>query len=301
MREEGFMKKSRKVRTESSIIGDIVIWLILILLAIIMIYPVLYMFSISLSDSRAVSRGLVKLFPVGFSLDAYLFVLRDPRVGLSYWNTIVYATLFCICSLLFTSLTAYPLSIQSFSLRNILTILYAITMFFGGGLIPYYITLKMLGMINSIWVMIIPGCVSVWNMIIYRTFFSNIPSSLRESAFIDGANDVTILFRIIIPLSKPLLATMALFAIVGKWNDYFGAMIFLTDAQKYPLQMILRSLVMQIDVSTKETAQLMAQYNVVTSTIRAATIVVAMLPIMCIYPFLQKYFAHGIMIGSIKG
>lgn len=295
------MKKSRKVRTESSIIGDIVIWLILILLAIIMIYPVLYMFSISLSDSRAVSRGLVKLFPVGFSLDAYLFVLRDPRVGLSYWNTIVYATLFCICSLLFTSLTAYPLSIQSFSLRNILTILYAITMFFGGGLIPYYITLKMLGMINSIWVMIIPGCVSVWNMIIYRTFFSNIPSSLRESAFIDGANDVTILFRIIIPLSKPLLATMALFAIVGKWNDYFGAMIFLTDAQKYPLQMILRSLVMQIDVSTKETAQLMAQYNVVTSTIRAATIVVAMLPIMCIYPFLQKYFAHGIMIGSIKG
>jgi len=241
------MFQNRKGIRTYNILGDVIIWFILILVALATIYPVFYMFSLSLSDPAAVSEGKVKVFPVGFSLDAYKFVLSDPRIGQSYLNTILYAGLFCFFSLFFTSLTAYPLSVDYFSGKRVITILYAITMFFGGGLVPYYLALKSYRMINTIWVMVIPGCVSAWNVVIYRTFFRDIPSSLRESAYIDGANDFVILFAIILPLSKPLLATMALFAIVGKWNDYFNSLLFITDSNKYPLQMILRSLVMKVE------------------------------------------------------
>lgn len=282
-------------------IVDVIIYVFLIVLSFVMVYPVLYMFSLSLSSSEAVTSGMVKFLPVDLSFEAYKFVLNDPRIGYSYLNTIKYALLGTFFSLLFTSMMAYPLSVKTFALRKFNTILLTITMFFGGGLIPYYLIIKELHMINTLWVMVIPGAVSAWSVIIYRTFFQSIPSSLRESAFMDGANDIYILFKIILPLSKPLLATMALFSIVGIWNDYFTAMIFLMDNKKYPLQMILRSLVVQVDVSNKETAAMMSSYNVISRTIRAATITVAMIPIMCIYPFLQKYFAHGIMIGSIKG
>ena len=282
-------------------IGDIIIYSALIIISIVMLYPVLYMASLSLSDTSAVINGKVKLFPVGWSLDAYKYVLREQRIATSYINTVIYALIGTLFSLLFTSMLAYPLSIQGFLLRKYIIIMLVITLFFSGGLIPYFITIRNLNMINTLWVMVIPGSVSAWYVIIYRTFFQSIPSSMHEAAFIDGANDITILFRIIIPLSKPLLAAMALFSLVRIWNDYFTAMIFLTNNKKYPLQMILRSMVTQAEMNNKDSMNMMGQFDVTPRTIRSATIIVAMLPIMCIYPFMQKYFAHGVMLGSIKG
>ena len=281
--------------------ADWIINIFLLILTAVVLYPFIYMVSISVSDPVAVEFGKVRFLPVGWSWEAYLFVFNDPRLMLAYVNTIIYAVLGTSLSLLLTSLTAYPLSVKWFCMKKFIIKFLTVTMFFGGGIIPYYITIRNLHMINTIWVMILPGAVSAWNVILYRTFFQSLPDSLGESAYIDGANDIKILFQIILPLSKPLLVTMALFSVVGIWNDYFTALIFLNDRSKYPLQMILRSILVQVELLNKDTAQLMMNFTVNSKTIKAATIMVAMLPIMLVYPFIQKYFMQGMMIGSLKG
>ena len=176
-----------------------------------------------------------------------------------------------------------------------------ITMFFGGGMIPTYMVIKNLGLLDNPLVMMLPGAVSAYNVIIYRTFFQNIPAALREAAYIDGAGHFKIFWKVIVPLSKPLLATMSLFAIVGSWNSYFDALIYLNDSKMQPLSLYLRQLIVNMDMSSQGMRDIMVQINVNPRTIRAATMIVAMLPIMCVYPFLQKYFASGVMIGSVKG
>ena len=281
--------------------ADLIIYFILLLISFIMLYPVLYMFSVSLSDINAVVRNEVKFYPVGFSLEAYRMFLKDARILKSYYNTIVYSILGTFFSLSFTSLMAYPLSIRSFCMKKFNTVFLTITMFIGGGLIPYYMTIRNLGMVDTIWVIVIPGSVGAWNVIIYKTFFLGIPDSLRESAYIDGANDILILFRIILPVSKALLATMGLFSIVGIWNDFFTALIFINTNSKQPLQILLRSILILNTFSNTELDKINKAKEVNTQTVKAAAIVVAVLPLMIIYPFLQKYFAKGILIGSIKG
>ena len=204
---------------------------------------------------------------------------------------------------------AYPLSIKEFSFKKPLVVYITITMFFNGGLIPTFLLMRDLHLMNTFTVMVLPFCVSAWNVIIYRTFFQSIPAELRESAFLDGANDITVLFRIVLPLSKPLLATFALFSLVATWNSWFNALLYLTDSSRYPVQMVLRRILLesdlwqnQINVLGANKAQFLAMRDVVhTKNIMMASVFVVMLPILTIYPFVQKYFAKGMMIGAIKG
>lgn len=289
------MKKNRFT------VGDIAIYGILLLLALVIIFPMIYIISISFSDPGAVSRGEVILLPVDFSVDAYKYVFQDSRFGRSYINSVIYAVGGTLLTILLTGILAYPLSVDSFSGKKLITVLLLITMYFGGGMIPTYMVIKNLGLLDNPLVMMIPGAVSAYNVIIYRTFFQNIPSALREAAYIDGAGHFKIFYKVILPLSKPLIATMALFAIVGSWNNYFDALIYLNDVKMQPLSLYLRQLVVNMDMSSQGMKDIMVHISVNPRTIRAATMLVAMLPIMCIYPFLQKYFASGIMIGSVKG
>jgi putative aldouronate transport system permease protein len=274
---------------------------LMIILSVIFLYPVVLTFSISFSSPEVLGHERIFLLPKGFSLDAFKFLLSDGRILQYYINSIVYALLGAFFMLLFTSLMAYPMSIEDFRGKKFVNLLMVITMFFGGGLIPYYFTIRALGMIDTLWVMVIPGAVSAYNVIIFRTFFKELPAGLRESAQIDGAGHYRILFNIILPLSKPLLATFALFTIVGKWNDFMTALLFLRSEEMHPVQMLLRKMLILLDYKDAKNTDLMQIFsNINTRTIKSAAIVITITPILCVYPFLQKYFAKGMLVGSIK-
>ena len=278
----------------------------MICLALVMVYPLMHVIAISLSEPSYVDAGLVGWFPRGFNILGYKFILTSPGLARYYVNTIAYAVAGTFITLLFTAGMAYPLSIRDFMLKKFITIFIAITMFFSGGLIPTFLLIRSLGLLNTFWVMVLPGAVSAFNVVIYRTFFQRLPSELRESAIIDGANDIKIFFRIILPLSKPLLAVFALFSIVAHWNSWFTAMIYLRDVARHPIQMLVKKLIFEeqslMAVHNKNEIALLVQERKVTPrNINMAVIVFTTAPILCIYPFIQKYFVTGLMIGSIKG
>lgn len=285
-------------------IFDIINVLIMLLLAVVMIVPMLHVVSVSLSKGEESLRSGLFLYPRGLNFRAYEKVFEDKLIVISYLNTIFYTVSHTILVLLFTSLTAYPLSIPSFRLKKFVTIFLTITMFISGGTIPTYLLMQNLHLINNRLVMIIPFVVGAYNVILFRTFFSGIDSGIRESARMDGASEFRILFQIILPLSKAILATIGLFTIVGKWNDWFSALIYLTEEAKYPLQMILRKILFNASAFTGMDPSIMQMFRENTITpknIQMATIIVITLPILCIYPFMQKYFAKGVFVGSIKG
>ena len=280
---------------------DVVLVILMILLSAIFIYPLLNMLALSFSNSQELKSLPVYLMPKGFSLESYKALLNDSRTILYYWNTIQYAAVGTVIMLLTTSLMAYPLSIPSMRGRKLVSILLTITMFFGGGLIPYYVTIMQLGMIDSFWVMVIPGAISAYNVIVFKTFFMSIPESLRESAGLDGAGHFRILFQIILPLSKAVIATFALFSIVGYWNDYMTALLYLRDDTKYPIQLLMRRLLVLMDYKDASTAQLLKDYRAISSrTTKAAATIITVVPVLCVYPFMQKHFAKGVLVGSIK-
>ena len=280
---------------------DVVLVILMILLSAIFIYPLLNMLALSFSDSQELKSLPVYLMPKGFSLESYKALLNDSRTILYYWNTIQYAAVGTVIMLLTTSLMAYPLSIPSMRGRKLVSILLTITMFFGGGLIPYYVTIMQLGMIDSFWVMVIPGAISAYNVIVFKTFFMSIPESLRESAGLDGAGHFRILFQIILPLSKAVIATFALFSIVGYWNDYMTALLYLRNDTKYPIQLLMRRLLVLMDYKDASTAQLLKDYRAISSrTTKAAATIITVVPVLCVYPFMQKHFAKGVLVGSIK-
>ena len=280
---------------------DVVLVILMILLSAIFIYPLLNMLALSFSDSQELKSLPVYLMPKGFSLESYKALLNDSRTILYYWNTIQYAAVGTVIMLLTTSLMAYPLSIPSMRGRKLVSILLTITMFFGGGLIPYYVTIMQLGMIDSFWVMVIPGAISAYNVIVFKTFFMSIPESLRESAGLDGAGHFRILFQIILPLSKAVIATFALFSIVGYWNDYMTALLYLRDDTKYTIQLLMRRLLVLMDYKDASTAQLLKDYRAISSrTTKAAATIITVVPVLCVYPFMQKHFAKGVLVGSIK-
>ena len=199
-----------------------------------------------------------------------------------------------------TSLVAYSLSVSTFSGRKVITIFLTVTMFFSGGMVPSYLLMQRLGLMNTIWAMVLPG-ISAYNVMVYKTFFKQLPSSLKEAAKVDGAGHFRILFTIVLPLSKALLATMALFSIVGHWNSYLNAVLYLKSKDKHPIQMLLRSLLITLEMSEDEGMRLMAeQVTTNTRTVKGAGVMIAMIPILCVYPFMQKYFAKGVMVGSVK-
>ncbi|WP_018755526.1 carbohydrate ABC transporter permease [Paenibacillus terrigena] len=278
-----------------------VVYVILAIVVLAMLYPFVYVVSVSISDPAEVIAGKVAFFPKGFDLGAFKTMINHPIFFTAYKNTIVYTALGTFFTLFFTAITAYPLSKEKFQMRSFLSKVYLITMFFGGGMIPTYLAYKSLHILDTIWVMVLPGALSAWNIILMRSFFRNIPESLSESAYIDGATDPQILVKIILPLSKPILATIGLFTAVGIWNGYFNALLYLNDTEKYPLQMILRSILVAATFNPSEKDAYAQLNHSATESLKMASIVITTLPIMCIYPFIQKYFVKGLMVGSIKG
>lgn len=274
----------------------------MLLLVVVTVYPLLNVIAISFSNADFISLGQVSWYPKGFNVKGYGVIFDNPMLYISYKNTVLYAATGTLLTLFLTSMMAYPLTVSDFRLKKAITIFLAVTMFFSGGMIPTYLNMKELHLLNTFWVMVVPGCISAYNVIIFRTFFQNIPSELRESAYMDGANDLTVLFRIYLPLSKALLATFALFTIVAHWNEWFNALIYLKDENKYPLQMFLRSIIFtQQEGQSGQVRDMIQNRQINPKNIQMAAIVITMAPILCMYPFVQKYFIKGVMLGSIKG
>ena len=280
----------------------------LFLFTLLMLYPIIYVFAISLSSAQAVDEGGFFLWPRDFSLDAYKVVFSEPNMGRSYLNTVFYAFTNTFLGMAFTSMLAYALSVQDYVLKKPITVLMTITMFISGGLIPSYLLNKSLHLIDTIWVMIIPG-VSAYNVVLYRTFFQSNAMQLREAAMIDGAGEFRIYLRIVTPLSIAIYATLGLFSLVGNWNGWFGAMIYLRREELFPYQLLLRRILDSItttlqranqgdDEYLRQTMQ-NSRYNA--RNIQMAAIFIGMTPILCVYPFIQKYFVKGVFVGSIKG
>lgn len=287
----------------SSKIFDFTNYMFLIGLCMIMLYPLLNTFAISLSNPEMIIQGKVNWIPRGFNLEGYKYILSESKLLTAFGNTVIYAGIGTFVMLLLTSMMAYPLTLPNFVLRKFTIIFLTITMFFGGGLIPTYLLIRKLHLLDTLWVMVIPGAISAFNVILFRTFFRSIPKELGESAYMDGANDFRILFQIYLPISKALLATFALFGIVGAWNGWFDALIYLNNEDRYPIQMILRQMVLEADSSTlnAQTFQLMTDMKIHSKNIKMAMVMVTIVPMLLLYPFLQKHFATGMMIGSIKG
>lgn len=285
------------------------VYICLIFSLIVVLYPLIYIISASLSDPSAVNSGDMWLFPIEVTFEGYATILENSDIWRGYYNTIIYTTVGTLVNLAVTIPAGYALSRDDFMLKGFFTKLMVVTMFVSGGMIPTYILVNDLGLTNSMWALILPGAASLYNIVVTRTFFqSTIPSELEEAAVMDGASDFKIFFTIIIPLSKPIIAVMALFYGVGHWNGWFGALLYIDDRSLYPLQMILREILVLQDLSsnpagtiTSEMAEFLYSQQQLSAIIRYGVMIVATLPIILIYPFLQKYFVKGVMIGSIKG
>ena len=277
----------------------------MILLTLTFLYPFVYIFSASLSSFDELFKGTIVLLPKGgVQFRAWVYTLRNERIYIAYYNTIKYAVVGTFFTLLVTALTAFPLSNRNLKGRSAISIYFAFTMFFSGGLIPSYLLIMKLGWIDTIWAITVPGAIGIWNVIIFRTNFMQIPKDLTESIYIDGGGPWRALFYIIIPLSKPVIATIGLFTIVGHWNSFFGPFLYLRDANKMPLQVYLRSILI---VATSEEDAFRDDIHGFGShagyviAIQMVSILVAIGPIVAAYPFIQKYFIKGLLIGSIKG
>lgn len=293
-----------QIETRGDRIFNVINYTILILITIIVMYPLVFVLSASFSDPQAVLRGEMLLWPKGVNLNSYVKIFQNKDIISGFTNTLVYMSLGTFINLTMTILAAYPLSRKDFVGRNAIMALLVFTMFFSGGLIPTYLLIKNLGMLNTLWVMIIPNAVSIWNIIIMRTFFQqSIPGELQEAATIDGCSNIKILTRIILPLSMPIIAVTILFYAVGHWNAFFNALLYLSDKDKFPLQLILREILIQgqtNDMVKMSTESAIKQQREVEG-IKYAVLVVANLPVLALYPFLQRYFVKGVMIGAIKG
>ncbi|MBQ2978202.1 MAG: carbohydrate ABC transporter permease [Clostridia bacterium] len=307
------MKNKKRIKLRG---GDLVFTCVnsflLTIAFIIVLYPLLFVISASFSEPQAVASGQMILLPVEPSLQAYKFILDYDEIWIGYANTIFYTFFGTLVNLILTIPCAYALSRRDCPLRALIMTLFMITMYFGGGLIPGYLNVKDLGLLNTRWIMLISGGVSTYNLIVARTFFANtIPWELHEAAALDGCSDMKMLLKIVLPLSSPIIVVLMLYYGVGHWNSYFNAMIYLSSRDKYPLQIFLREILTvgkfadaafaSGDImSAEEAAALLKQVDTA-NMIKYAVIVAATAPMMAIYPWLQKYFAKGVMIGSVKG
>ena len=283
---------------------------LLTLLFLVVLYPIVYVVSSSFSDAKAVLAGRVVLFPVKPSLEGYRAVFRYRDVWVGYGNTVFYTVVGTLVNLTLTMMAAYPLSRRDFVGRDLIMFIFTFTMFFSGGIIPTYLLVKNLGLLNTRWAMILPVAMSVWNVIITRTYLqATIPSELYDSGRMDGASNTRMLVSIVLPLSKPVIAVIALFYAVFHWNAFFNALIYLRSKTLYPLQLVLQQILienspvqmtMMQNLSAQELQQ-MTEREYLQALLQYALIVVSSLPVLVVYPFLQKYFVQGVMIGAIKG
>ncbi|MGX4585207.1 carbohydrate ABC transporter permease [Paenibacillus chitinolyticus] len=283
---------------------DWAVYALLTIVSLIVLYPLVFVLIASFSSPEAVMRGEVWLWPKDITWMGYTKIFQNNEILTGYLNTIIYTVVGTAINLILSVAAAYPLSRKDFAGRNAISALMVFTMFFSGGMVPTYLLVKNLGMLNTMWALVIPGAVSVYNIIIMRTFFqSSIPGEMQEAASIDGCSNLGILWKIVLPLSMPIIAVMILFYSVGHWNSYFSGLMYLTDRDKYPLQLFLREILIQgqmqemLGVGDDSHARNVMEGE----AIKYAVVIVANLPVLMLYPFLQRYFVKGVMIGSVKG
>lgn len=277
--------------------------IIVAFLVLITIIPLVYVVIASFMDPATLINKGLSFNPKDWTVQGYQRVFADDSIIRGFLNSLLYSFSFSLLTVFITMLTAYPLSKPDLAGKGIIMTFFVITMFVGGGLIPTYLLVKNLGMLDTVWALIVPGAINVWNIILARTYFSALPKELSEAATIDGANDLQILFKVMLPLAKPIMFVLFLYAFVGQWNSYFDAMIYIKDPDLQPLQLVLRNILIQNqpsqDMVGANTA--MAEMKQIAELIKYATIVISSLPLIVMYPFFQKYFDKGVLVGSVKG
>jgi putative aldouronate transport system permease protein len=299
-------RRSRIRATRADVVFSIVDYCLLVLLLAAVSYPLVYVLSASVSSSAAVVSGRVRLWPVEPTLIGYKAVFQNAQIWTGYSNSAIYTVAGTFLNIVMTVIAAYPLSRRDFWGRNLIMGVFTFTMFFSGGLIPSYLLIRSLGILNTRWAMIVPGAMSVWNVIIARTYFqSSIPLELLEASQLDGCSNMRFVASVVVPLSGPIIAVLGLWYAVGHWNSYFAALIYLKEARMYPLQIILRNILIQNEVNATMLANFdfekTAELEGLRELLKYSLIIVASLPVLLLYPFVQKYFVKGIMIGAIKG
>ncbi len=282
---------------------DVILILLSVIIMVIIAYPLFFVVIASFSDPQAVLGGKITFWPVGFNLESYKMILKEPKIWNGYRNTIFYTVLGTFINFILTTLTAYPLSRKDMPYRKLLTFFITFTMLFSGGMIPVYMVVRGLNLTDTIWAMVIPGAISTYNMLVMKNYFqTSIPEELHEAAAIDGCGHFQSLLRVILPLSTPIIAVIILFYAVGHWNAFFNAIIYLRDQRLYPLQIILREIMLQNSLEAVG-GDMIGMYEKVMrgETMKYAVILVASAPVLAFYPFVQKYFVKGIMVGAVKG
>ncbi len=289
-------------RTNGEIIFGVVNTAFMVVMAFVTLYPLWHvlMASFSVPTRIMAHRGLL-FWTLGFSNEAYVQVFKHPLLVRSYMNTIFYVLVGTGINMVMTFHGAYVLSRRNVYFKKHIMIMITITMFVSGGLVPNYLLISDLGMLNTPWAILLPGAIGTYNMVMMRTYFQGIPYELEESARIDGATDIRILYQIILPVSTPIIAVIALYYGVGHWNSWFNAMIYLTDRNLFPIQLVLREILIQGSMDALEDTAINSSWKAVEETLKYATIIVATVPILCVYPFLQKYFDKGVLVGALKG
>lgn len=291
-------------RSKEDKIFDLINIFLVAIMVILVVYPLYFIVIASISNPNLIYEGKVWLLPKDITFEGYQRIFSDSKIWLGYKNSIIYTFVGTIVNVSCTLMAAYALSRRDLYGRNLIMFLFLFTMFFSGGLIPTYLVVKNLGLLNTMWALILPKAVAVWNVIVARTFFqTTIPNELLEAAKIDGCSDAKFFWKIVLPLSKPIVAVMVLFYAVGHWNSYFDALIYLNNEDLYPLQLILRNILIQNEASTQMMSDIdsLAAKQRVSELIKYGVIIVASIPLLVLYPFVQKYFVKGVMIGGIKG
>jgi len=297
------MNKTTRRSKEDKIFDSINIFLVAIMV-ILVVYPLYFIVIASISNPNLIYEGKVWLLPKDITFEGYQRIFSDSKIWLGYKNSIIYTFVGTLVNVSCTLMAAYALSRRDLYGRNLIMFLFLFTMFFSGGLIPTYLVVKNLGLLNTMWALILPKAVAVWNVIVARTYFqTSIPNELLEAAKMDGCSDAKFFWKIVLPLSKPIVAVMVLFYAVGHWNSYFDALIYLNNEDLYPLQLILRNILIQNEASTQMMSDIdsLAAKQRVSELIKYGVIIVASIPLLVLYPFVQKYFVKGVMIGGIKG
>ena len=303
------MQTAEKVsvsQTRGDKVFGVINTIFIVFITIITLYPLIYVCSASISSPASVTSGRMWLWPTDITLEGYKRILKNTEIWMGYVNTILYTVVNVAISLAVTLPAAYALTVKSLPGRKFIVFVFSVTMFFSGGMIPLYVVCRNLGLVNTLWAVILPSATSMWYIILTRTFFqSTIPHELEEASEIDGCSVFATFLRIVIPLSAPIIAVMALYFGVGRWNSYFGEMIFLRDRTKFPLQLFLREILIVATFNQENASNAdaitMAEQLRIASIIKYATMIVATLPVIAAYPFIQRYFVKGVMIGSIKG
>ncbi len=297
-------KKSRFARYSGQDKALLILgYILLALFVVAIIIPMLYIVVASLMDPITLQNKGISFDLSKWTITAYQRVLQNKQIWVGFKNAVIYSVVFTFVSVLVTLLAAYPMSREDFKGRSIFNVIFVITMFFGGGLIPTYLLISSMGLLDSMWAIILPGAFSVWNMIIARTYYQGVPKELREAADVDGANEMVYFFQILLPVCTPVIAVLAMWQFVGMWNSYFDAMIYLNSASKQPLQLVLRAILIQNQPESGMISDMQstAQRAQLAELLKYATIIISSLPLLVMYPFFQKYFDAGIMAGSVKG